>query len=257
MSHAEKERKIESNLSRLIKGMGLSLGEFAREIGVSASAIKKAAEGKRDMSQELRVKIFAETGVLFDKNAPNEILVYSKEDHRMHKEETTFNEKGAAIASGLVAKQIELLMLAASRPTVRKTLPIFTALNIALAKIKNEYHLEKHIDALLRERNATQTQLYTVKELRDNDVLSKQVGFKDDPKLKDEDKIPLAKTIGWLPAKDCFNIVWQNREFMKALLNSDSESLTDEQKNQLAAMEAQMDKEIDAFLPVELRGNGV
>ena len=109
--------------------------------------------------------------------------------------------------------------------------------------------MEKNIDAMLRERHATQTRLYTVKELRDNDLLAKQVGFKDSPSYQDDQKIPLDKTIGWLPAKDCFNIAWQNRELFKELATSKAEDLTEEQKAQLETMQAQMEREIDAFMP--------
>jgi transcriptional regulator with XRE-family HTH domain len=246
-----KKRKIENDLSRLIKGMELTLAEFAREIGVSAATIKKTVQGTRSMSQELCSRIFAETGVLFVvlKEAGLEPLVYTKENHRKFKQESVFSEHGAKCAAGLVAKQVELLMLAASRPTVEKSLPVFTALNLALNKIKDEYHLEKNIDALLRERHATQTRLYTVKELRENNLLAQQVGFKDDPKLKDEDQLPWSKTVGWLPVKDCFNIAWQNKELFKELAASDVESMTQEQKAQLEKMQAQMDSAIDAFMP--------
>jgi transcriptional regulator with XRE-family HTH domain len=235
----------------LVKGMDLTLAEFAREIGVSASTIKKTVEDIRPMSQELCSKIFAETGVLFipAKEGEMEPLVYTKKDHRKFKSETVFSEHGAKCAAGLVAKQVELLLLAASRPTVEKSLPVFTALLLALNKIKDEYHLEKNIEALLRERHATQTKLYTVKELRDNNLLAKQVDFKDDPKLKDEEELPLSKTVGWLPVKDCFNIFWQNRELFNELAALDDETMTPEQKARMEKMGDQMDNEIDAFMP--------
>jgi transcriptional regulator with XRE-family HTH domain len=245
-----KKRRIETNLSRLIKGMGLNLSGFARVIGVSASTIKKAAEGKRPMSQELCSRIFAETGVRFDNVEPNqEPLEYSKEDHRKFKADTEQNETGAKIAAGFVAKQVELLFLAASRPGVGKVMPLFTACNLALAKIKDEYHLEKGVDAVLRERHSTDTRLYTVKELRANDLLAKQVEFQDSPKYQDTDTIPLTKSVGWLPAKDYYNIEWQNRELIAELLKSKNDEMTVEQESQLKAMQKQMDREIDAFMP--------
>ena len=245
-----KKRRIESDLSRVIKGTGLTLSAFAREIGVSASAIKKTVVGTRGMSQELRSKIFSETGVLFvDCKLDDEPVVYTKKDHRKFKKETAFNEAAAKAAAGLIAKQFELLILAASRPTVGKSLPIFNAINLALNKIKDEYHLEKIIDAVLRERHATETRLYKVKELRENSLLANQVGFKDDPNFRDDQKIPLSKTVGWLPAREWFNIFWQNRELFKELMESQQEELTSDQVERLQAMEAQMDSEIDAFMP--------
>lgn len=256
-----KKRKNETDLSRLIKGMKLPLAEFAKEIGVSGSTIKSVIKGTRSMTQELKSRVFAETGVIFvdvekKDEGKREPLVYTKQDHQAFKKESVFNERAAKIAAGMAAKQVELLMLAASRPTVGKSLPIFTALNLALEKIKNEYRLEKHIDALLRERHATQTKYYTVKELRGNDLLAKQVDFKDDPKLKDEEQVLLSKTVGWLPTKDCFNIAWQNRELFDQLATCEDEDMTEEQKARFEKMGAEMDAEIDAFLPVELRRHG-
>ena len=119
-----------------------------------------------------------------------------------------------------------------------------------MEKIKDEYRLEKNIDALLRERlTATQRKYYTVKELRGNDLLAKQVGFKDDPKLKDKEQILGEKTVGWLPAKDCFNVAWQNRGLFDQLVASEDDEMTAEQKARLETMKAAMDSEIDAFMP--------
>src|SRR5208337_1585909 len=72
----------------------------------------------------------------------------------------------------------------------------------ALEPVKNEFHLEKHVDAELRDRHSTETKLYTVRELRNNDLLAKMVNFKDNPNLKDDEKLPLTKTTGWLPVKE-------------------------------------------------------
>lgn len=250
-----KKRKVENDLSRLIKGMGLTITDFAREIGVSASSIKKIAEGKRGMSQELRSRIFAETGVMFVDGEPSEPLVYTKKNHSDFKKELPFSDKMCAVSARMVAKQVELLLLAGARPSVQKGFPIFTALNLALNQIKNEYHLEKHIDAILRNRGSTETRLYTVKELRENDLLASRVGFKDDPNLKDETKIPLAKTVGWLPAKDTFNVAWQNRELINEINTAENAELTKDQQERLTKMTKQLDSEIDPFLPQEFRSS--
>jgi transcriptional regulator with XRE-family HTH domain len=244
-----KKRKVETNLSRLIKGMGLTLAEFARLIGVSASTIKKTVEGIRPMSQELRARIFAETGVVFvDEKFDDKPLVYTKEDHHKFKNESHLNEEGAKIAARVIGKQVELLLVAAARPTVGKVMPIFTALNLAMDKIKDEYHLEKSIDAVLRERHSTETKVYLVKELRENDLLAKQVGFQDDPKFKDAETFPLTRTVGWSPAKDIFNVMWQNREFFAELLKSKNEEMTKEQEEKYLIIKAEMQREIDGFM---------
>lgn len=146
-------------------------------------------------------------------------------------------------------KLVELMMAASARPGVEKSYVIFNALIQAIERVKNEFQMEKHIDAELRDRQATKTKLYTVRELRQNELLAKQVGFTDDPKLNDEDQVPLSKTVGWLPAKDLFNIVWQHHAFMKEISVSDKDEPTEAQKAKLAEIEKQRDREIDSFLP--------
>ena len=168
-----KKRKFETDLSRLIKGIGLSLADFAKEIGVSGSTIKSVIKGTRPMTQELKSRVFAETGVLFLEVAKEdaskcEPLVYTKQMHQEFKKESVFNEKAAKIAAGLVAKQVELLMLAASRPTVGKSLPIFTALQLAMEKIKDEYRAQFFIKGTNRPtmRQALQQVLSSRPEIR-------------------------------------------------------------------------------------------
>jgi hypothetical protein len=132
---------------------------------------------------------------------------------------------------------------------VDKSYVVFHALIQAIERVKNEFQMEKHIDAELRDRQATETKLYFVGELRKNDLLAKQVGFKDDPKLSNEAQIPLTKSVGWLPVKEMFNIAWQHRELMQELGRSDSDNPTEAQKAELAEMEKQQDRNVDAFLP--------
>jgi len=214
-----KKLKQKSDLTIVREGLGLSQAEFARRLGVSASIIKKVEEGKRTMSQDLTARIFAETGVLFviDKKLMPEPITYSKEQHAAWVNETQFNQKSAAVAARVVLKLVELMLIAAARPGVQKSYQVFNALVQSLEKVKTEFHLDKHIEAELHDRNATETRRYTVRELRSNDLLAKMVEFKDDPKLKDDDTLPLTKTTGWLPAKEVFNIWWQHREFLKEI----------------------------------------
>ena len=64
-----------------------------------------------------------------------------------------------------------------------------------------------------------------------NDLLAKQVGFKDDKKLKDDEQIPLAKTVGWLLSKELFGITRAAyQEFMKELIALGEKEPSEEQK---------------------------
>ena len=244
-----KKPKFKNNLTRVREGLGLSQHEFARKLGVSASIIKKVEAGKRTLSQDLSAAIFAETGIMLIP-APEEIpLEYTKEDHAAWKKEMLFDQKSVTGAERVIMKLVEVMMAASARPGVEKSYVVFNALIQAIERVKNEFQMEKHIDAELHDRQATETKLYTVRDLRHNDLLAKQVAFKDDPKLKDEDQLPLTKTVGWLPARELFNIAWQHREFMKTLGDSDAESLTEAQKVEIAEIEKQREAEVNSFLP--------
>ena len=241
-----KKRKTENNLGRLIRALGMTQTEFAKTLGMSASAVKKAVEGKRIISDDLRSRIFAETGIFFFSAAEETPMSFSKEEIIEHMRQVQMNSNQARFAAcNILGKSIELMMIAAARPGVRKSFAVFTALTQAIEKVKNEFRMEKHIDAVLRERSSTETKLYTVRELRGNNLLAEQTGFKDDPALKDEDKIPLTRTVGWLPAKEIFNIMWQQREFICELLKNPDGELDEATKVRLEAMAAQVEKQVD------------
>ncbi len=241
-----KKRKVENNLGRLIKALDMTLSEFARTIGVSASAIKKVVEGKRSISDDLRSRIFAETGYFFFSALQETPMEFSKQEVVEYMRQVQMSENQARFAAcNVLGKSIELMMVAAARPGVGKSFAVFTALNLAIEKVKTEFHMDNHIDAVLRERNSTETKLYTVRELRENKLLSEQTGFKDDPALKDEAKIPLTRTVGWLPVKDATNIMWQQRELICQLLKNPDGEISEEAKARMEEMATQLDKQMD------------
>lgn len=244
-----KKRKVKNNLTRIREGMDLSIPDFARRLGVSASIIKKLEAGNRTLSQDLSARIFAETGIMLFSAPEEEPLEYTKEMHREWKKEVLFDPKSIKIAERIIMKLVELMMAASVRPGVEKSYVVFSELIQAIERVKNEFRMEKHIDAKLRDRQATEMKLYTVRELRHNSLWAQQVGFKDDPKLKDDEQLPLAKTVGWLPAKEIFSIRWQHQEFVKQILGLDENELTDAQKARLADIEKQQAAAIDSFIP--------
>lgn len=242
-----KKPKKNSPLTVVREGMGLSQPEFARRLGISASMVKKLEEGKRPISQDLVARIFAETGVFFSNaELPDGDFSYTKEDHANWTKETQFNDRAAVVASRLVLKLVELMLIAAARPGARKSYQVWNAIIQSLEGLKREFKLEKHIEAELRERNSTETKLYTVRELRDNDLLASMVNFKDSPDFKDDDKLPLSKTTGWFPVKEAFNIAWCHRQLLKEFLQTPETELTEEAKAKFEAAAAQIEKEMDA-----------
>lgn len=245
-----KKRKIKNNLTRIREGLDLSQPEFARRFGVSASFIKKIEAGIRTISPDLSARIFSETGVMLFSASEEEPIEYTRENHAAWKKEVLLDHKSVKGAERVIMKLVELMMAASVRPGVEKSYVVFHGLIQAIERVKNEFQMEKHIEAELRDRQKTETNLYTVRDLRQNNLLAKQVGFKDDPKLKDEEQIPLTKTVGWLPAKELFNIQWQHQELMKEIGDSGGKDLTEAQKAELAEMEKQRDKEMNSFLPL-------
>ena len=244
-----KKRNFKNNLTRVREGTDLSVADFARRVGVSASMIKKVEAGKRPMSQDLSARVFAETGIMLISSPEETPIEYLKDQHAEWKKEVLFDEKTVRAATRVVVKLVELIMAASVRPGVQKSYLIFNALIQAIETVKKEYRMEHHIEAELQDRKSTVTRLYKVRDLRENDLLAKQVGFKDDPSLKDNQEIPLDKPVGWLPAKDLFNIGWQHREFLQELENLKSEDLTEDQKAKLERIKKESEAVIDRFLP--------
>jgi transcriptional regulator with XRE-family HTH domain len=240
-----KKRKSENNIGHLIKAIGLTQQEFAQRLGVSASAIKKVVAGKRPISDDLRSRIYAETGLIFFSAPKEDPLEYTKENYKDYKKDITFTEKNAQVAAGLISRSVELMMIAAARPGVDKAVPVFSAITLAIENVKKEFQMEKHLDAVLQERNSTETKLYTVRELRNNNVLAEQTGYKDDPALKDDDKIPLTRTVGWLPQKDFFSIIWQHLQLYTEILKDQDGVLTEEAKARLAILAGQIQKQMN------------
>lgn len=247
-----KKGKIKKNVTRIREGLGLSQPEFARRFGVSASIIKKLEAGKRVISQDLSSRIFAETGVMLFSAPEEEPIEYTKENHAAWKKKVLLDQKTVKGAQRVIMKLVELMMAASVRPGVEKSYVVFNGLIQAIERVKSEFQLEKHIEAELRDRQSTKTMLYTVRELRQNDLLAKQVGFSDDPKLKDEDQIPLTKTVGWLPVKELFNIGWKHNELIKELAADGEAEPTEAPSIKLAEIEKQSEQAIDAFLPKDL-----
>jgi transcriptional regulator with XRE-family HTH domain len=243
-----KKRKTKSNLQIVREGIGDSQSEFARRLGVSASIIKKVEAGKRDMSDDLISRVFAETGVMFVREPLPAPISYSKEDFHEWKKELPFTAKVAGPATAQIAKWVEIMLSAAGRPGIHKGYPVFNSLVLALHRIADEFRLQKHIDAELRDRSSAETRLYTVRELRDNDLLANQLGFKDAPKLKDDDTVPLKRSFGWLPGREVFNVMWQHRELFDNLPDDLKTELSEEQQARVEEVRRKLDAEIDRIM---------
>ncbi|HEY3862503.1 MAG TPA: helix-turn-helix transcriptional regulator [Verrucomicrobiae bacterium] len=244
-----KKRDFKNNVTRVREGLGLSQPEFARRLGVSASIIKKVEAGKRTISHDLSALIFAETGVMLISAPSEEPLQYTAEDHTAWKKEVLFDPKSIKAGERIIMKLVELMLAASARPGVEKSYVVFHALIQAIERVKNDFRMEKHIEAELRDRQSTETKYYAVRDLRQNPFLAKQVGFKDDPKLKDDEQLLLTKTVGWLRVNEIFSIAHQHQILMNELFGLTSDEPTEMQQARLAEWEKQKDKAIDAFLP--------
>ena len=133
-----------------------------------------------------------------------EPLEYTKEDHAAWKKEVLLDRNSVVAAQRVIMKLIEVMMAASVRPGVEKSYVVFNALIQAVERVKDEFQMEKHIEAELRDRQATETKLYTVRELRQNDLLAKQVGFKDDKKIETSaSRFRLRRRSDGYPPRNC------------------------------------------------------
>jgi transcriptional regulator with XRE-family HTH domain len=226
------------------KGIGISQADFARKIGLSASMIKKIEGGIRDLPQDVMCRIFFETGLWIVPGVAKEPFIYTREDYDAWKNTLPYNELIARQLAHQLSKWVEMMMLAAARPGIDKGFQLYHVLLQEIQKISREFQMERHIEAWLRDRNSTETKAYTVRELRANDLLARMVEFKDDPKYKDDDVLPLTKSVGWMPTKEIFNIAWNHRTAVQEILRDPNASLTPEQEVVLEEMEKQFDAEI-------------
>jgi transcriptional regulator with XRE-family HTH domain len=241
-----KKLKKKGNLTILREGLGLTQAEFARRLGVSASLIKKVEEGKRPIADDLRARILAETGVIFvNEDVADQPFSYTKDDQEKWLKEVRFNQKAAAVAARLVLKVVELMLVAAARPGVHKSYQVWNAVFQALERVKNEFHLEKHIEAEMRDRHMIETGRFTVRELRANPALAKLWNFQDDPKLKDDETLLLEKTTGLLPVKELFSICCHHLELMSEIAKSTESEWTDEQKSKMEQVSQSIEKELN------------
>ena len=81
-----KKPEKKRHLTQLREALDLNQAEFARRLGVSASMIKKVEEGTRPGSEDLKARIYAETGLMFFNrdevaNLPDKPFAYSKAQH--------------------------------------------------------------------------------------------------------------------------------------------------------------------------------
>ena len=226
------------------KAIGISQADFARKMGLSASMIKKIEGGIRDLPQDIMCRIFFETGIWIVPGIENEAMTYTRENYEAWKKTLPYNEQiGRAIAHQ-IGKWVEIMMLAAARPGIDKGYQLYHALVQDIFKISREFQMEKHIEASLRDRNATETKMYAVRELRENDLLAKMVEFKDDLKYNGDEVLPFTKTVGWMPVKEFFNITWHHRVMLQELTDNPSISRTPEQEAAFKEMQKQFDAEL-------------
>ena len=241
------ERK--SHLTTVREALRLSQPQFAERLAVSASIIKKVEEGKRAGSDELKARIYAETGLwFFNKDeAPHlatQPCTYTKADHAAWMEEVQFDQKYAKLAAHVVLKLVELMLVAAARPGVQKSFQVYTALLMAVERVKNEFHIEKHIEAEMRDRHMTETGSFTVHELRASRDLAKLWNFQDDPKRKGDETLLLEKTTGWYPTKEIQYALSKHRDMVSRVFKTQSGELSNEAKANLAALDQNIRDEI-------------
>jgi transcriptional regulator with XRE-family HTH domain len=248
-----KKPEKKRHLTQLREALGLSQSQFAERLGVSASMIKKVEEGTRPGSDDLKARIYAETGRMFFNRdepgySPDGHVNYTKAEHEAWFKEVQFDPKFAAAAARIVLRQVELMLIAAARPGVNKSYQVFNGLLLALERVKAEFHLARHIEAELRDRHSTETRNFMVRELRANRELARLWNFQDDPKLKADGIMSLEKPIGLFPDREINQIFSQHRELISEILKTQAGELSDDAKAKLAALDQKVEREMATFI---------
>lgn len=253
-----KKPEKKRHLTQLREALGLSQSQFAERLGVSASMIKKVEEGTRPGSDDLKARIYAETGrMFFNKDepgySPDGHVDYTKAEHEAWLKEVQFDTRTAAAAARLVLRQVELMLIAAARPDVQKSYQAFNGLLVAIERVKAEFRLARHIEAELRDRRSTGTRSFKVRDLRADEELAKLWSFHNNPKLKDDDIVTLEKPVGSFPVNEIGGIWSRHREMISEILNVKAGELPDEAKARLAAVNQTIDKEIEREMAIFIR----
>ena len=143
--------------------------------------------------------------------------------------------------------------MAAARPGVHKSYQAFNGLLLALERVKEEFGLEKHLEAEMRDRQMTETRRFTVRELRADAALAKLWHFQDDRKLKPDETVLVEKTTKWFPGREINHILTQHRELISEILQTQDGELSAEAKAKLEALNQKIEKEIEGqmarFIP--------
>jgi len=231
-------------LQQIREVLDLSQPELAKRLGVSASTIKKIEARKRSITPDLNARLYAETGVMLADSPFPSPFSYTREDFENWKAEATLTQKQAEALAHILGKLPRLMLIAATRPGVGKGPQVTNALIQAYERIKSEFGLDPHIQGHLKDANSTETRLYTVRELRENPLLAQDVGFEDNPNLRDDQTLPLTRAVGWIPTKEVLSIFWRNRDALAAA-NAALRQGGDVPAEMEAKLE-QVDQEIDA-----------
>ena len=248
-----KKPEKKRHLTQLREALGLSQSQFAERLGVSASMIKKVEEGTRPGSDDLKLRIYAETGRMFfnrDESgySPDGHVDYTKAEHEAWLNEVQFDPEVAVAAARIIHRQAELMLIAAARPGINKSYQVFNGLLLALERVMAEFRLARHINAEMRDRHMTETRSFTIRELRANRELARLWSFQDDPKLKADAIVTLEKPVGAFPVNEINSICLQHRELFSEILKTQDGEMSDDAKTKLAALDQKVEREMAAFI---------
>ena len=239
-------------LNALRRTLGLSQTALARLIGVTPCAVKRIENGRLKISRDFVARLFLATGsVILETPGGLRTITwtgerYTRQSFELWKAELQPNSAVASALSAQLVRWIEILMLASARPGAGKTVQVFHAVLQSLQSISEQFKMHNHIDALLRERHSTETQLYRVADLRENSALATRVQFHDDPKWKDDDQILLTKPTGWLQHLEIFDLLWTHRDVLTSSV-SGNDSGSDSSLDLLKTL-AEVEKQLEAIL---------
>jgi len=186
--------------------LGLSQPAFAKLIGCAAVTVQRVEIGTLPLSPKLAISIFEATGAdaasllggpdakaLDTRGHP-----YTKEANTFSRSVPGYDEKEFKLLLIKIFHQLQLLFLASNRGGKFKMYTVNSALQAALMKIADDFHLTQSIRNILIETGNSEKRKYRVTDLRKFPEYARVLGYQDDKHYKPDKLVEFILPRGWL-----------------------------------------------------------
>jgi DNA-binding XRE family transcriptional regulator len=180
---------------------------FAKLVGCSAIAIQRIENGSLQLSPKLANSILEATGadpVSLRAGRDAKALdmsgkEYTKESYSFYRGILPCDAKEMKLLFTKIVQQVQLLYIASQRGGKYKTYAVNFALQTALMKLADDFHLTQSINQFLLDQGYIKKRIYRVSDLRKFAGYARILGFKDNKRFKPAKLISFTLPTGWLP----------------------------------------------------------